>query len=113
MPWKNFPEKRIGTIKKLGLIEKKESENDVVWITLQSNQFKWKNKIISKAQGDGKDLMSIFYDNPNHREKFSKIDTVQDEVITMTYVPIVFMLPAFLSPIFCDEETLHGSCIDL
>ena len=71
-----MPKKRIGTIKTLGEIGKKEYENNVVWITLQARQFKWKKLIIPKVKGDGTDLISIFYANPNHREKFFKLDTV-------------------------------------
>ena len=57
-------------MKKLGAIGKMESENDVVWITLKALQFKWKRVNIPKVKGYGTDTMSIFYDNPNHREKF-------------------------------------------
>ena len=93
-------------------IEKKESENDVVCITLQAQQFKWKNVTIAKLKVDGAKLMSIFYADPNHREEFFKLDTLQDEGKTTTYVPIVVMLSAILGPIFCDEGKisweLHG-----
>ena len=47
--------------------------------------------------------MSIFYDNPNHREKFFILDTVQDIEKTTTSVPIVVILPSTLGPIFCGE----------
>ena len=47
-----------------------ESENNVVWITFQARQFKWKKLTIPKVKEDGKEYMSIFYSNPNHREKF-------------------------------------------
>ena len=57
-------------MKKLGAFGKMESENDVVWITLKALQFKWKRVNIPKVKGYGTDTMSIFYDNPNHREKF-------------------------------------------
>ena len=55
-----------------------ESENDVVCITLQDHQFKWKKVNISKVGGYGTDLMSIFYAYPNHREKCFLIDTFQE-----------------------------------
>ena len=61
----------------LGAIGKREYENDVVWITLQARQFKWKKVNIPKVKGYGTDAMSIFYDNPNHREKVFKLDTLQ------------------------------------
>ena len=86
------------------MIGKREYENDVVWIILQAHQFKWKKLIITEMKGDGTDLMSIIYANPNHREKFFKLDTVQDEVKTTTYVPIVVMLPSILGLTFCDQE---------
>ena len=87
----------------MGAIGKRESKNDVVWITLQARQFKWKKLNIPKVKGYGTDLMSIFYSDTNHRGKLLKLGTVQDEGKTTTYVPIVFMLPAILGPIFCDE----------
>ena len=55
-----------------------EYENDVVWIILQARQFKWKKVKIPKVKGYGTDAMSILYDNTNHREKFLKLDTMQD-----------------------------------
>ena len=57
-------------MKILGAFGKRESENDVVCITLQVLQFKWKKVNIPKVKGDGTDLMSIFYANPNNRETF-------------------------------------------
>ena len=48
--------------------------------------------------------MSIFYDNPYHRGKVLKPDTVQDIEKTTTSVPIVVMLPSIFGPIFCGEE---------
>ena len=54
----------------MGVIGKREYENYVVWITLQDCQFKWKKVKIPKVKGNGTDAMSIFYDNPNHREMF-------------------------------------------
>ena len=72
----------------------------------------WKKVNIPKVKRDGTDLMSILYADPNHREKFLKLDTVQDEGKTTTYVPIVVMMPAIFGPIFCYEEKksweLHG-----
>ena len=53
----------------LGAIGNREYKNDVVWITLQSLRVKWNKVNISKMKGDRTDLMSIFYSNPNHREK--------------------------------------------
>ena len=50
-------------------IGKRESENDVMLITLQARQLKWKKVNIPKVKGDETDLMSIFYADPNHREK--------------------------------------------
>ena len=64
-----FHQKKDGYNKKLGEIGKREYENDVGWITLQARQFKWKKVNIQKVEGDGTDTMSIFYNNPNHREK--------------------------------------------
>ena len=52
------------------MIGKRESENDLVWITLKARQFKWKNLIIIMVKGDVTDLMSIIYADPNHRGKF-------------------------------------------
>ena len=37
----------------LGDIGKRESENDVAWITLQAHQFNWKKATITKAKGYG------------------------------------------------------------
>ena len=56
-----FPGKRMGTIKELGAIVKRGSENDVVWITLQARQFNWKKVNIQKVKGDGTEKMYIFY----------------------------------------------------
>ena len=63
-------------------------------------------------KGYGTELMSIFYNNPNHRD-FLKLDTVKDEVKTTTYVPTVVMLPEILGPIFYDGKKRHGSCTEL
>ena len=87
----------------LGAIGKKESENDVVCITLQDRQFKWKKVNIPKVKEYGIDAMSIFYDNPNDRGKFFKLDTVQDMGKTTTSVTIVVILPSILFPVFCVE----------
>ena len=73
-----YPRKRIGTIRNLGAIGKREYENDVVWITLQYRQFKWKKVKIPKVKGYGTDAMSILYDNTNRRETFFELDIVQD-----------------------------------
>ena len=75
----NFPKKDRYDKKLLGTIGKRVSENDVVWITLQTRQVKWKKVTIPKVKGDGTDLMYIFYANPNHRGKFFKLETVQDK----------------------------------
>ena len=75
-----------------------------MWITLQAHQFKWNKVNIPEVKGDGIDAMSIFYENPNHREKFFKLDTVQGIEKTTTSVPIVVMLPLILGPIFCGED---------
>ena len=73
----NISRKKIGTIKTyFGVIGKRESENDVVWITLQARHFRWKNVNIPKVKGYGKDAMSVFYNNPNHKENIFKLDTV-------------------------------------
>ena len=78
--FKNVSLKKDGYDKKLlGEIGKRESENDVVWITLQDRQFKWKKVTIPKVKEDGTDLIYILYANTNHREKFFKPDTVQDK----------------------------------
>ena len=47
-----------------------KSENDVVWITLQARQFKWKEVKNPKVKRNGTDAISIFYKNTNHRGKF-------------------------------------------
>ena len=62
--------KKIGRIKKLGAIGKREYENGVVWITIQAHQLKWEKVINPKVKVCGTDLMSIFYNNPNYRETF-------------------------------------------
>ena len=62
---------------------------------------------------DETDAMTIFYNNPNHREFFLKLYTVKDIEKTTKYVPIFVMLPSILGPIFCGEEKLHGSCTEL
>ena len=65
----NTPRKKDRYNKKhLGAIGKREYENIVVWITLQSCQFKWKKVNIPKVKGYETELMSIFYENTNHRE---------------------------------------------
>ena len=87
----------------MGAIGKREYDNDVVCITLQTRQFRWKKVNIPKVKGYETDLMSIFYNNPNNREKFFKLDFVQDIEKTTTSVPIVVMLPSILGPIFCGE----------
>ena len=67
----NFPRKKDRYNKKnLGAIEKRGSENEVVWITLQARQFKWKKLNILKVKGYGTESMYIFYSNPNHQERF-------------------------------------------
>ena len=84
----------------MGAIGKREYEKDVVWITLQDRQFKWKKEIIPKVKGYGSDLMSTFYTNTNHREKFLNltlfrtreevdIGTIQSNLITITQVIMV------------------------
>ena len=45
----------------MGAIGKRESEHDVVWITLHDRQFKWKKLIIPKVKGYETDFMFIFY----------------------------------------------------
>ena len=80
-------------------IEKRKSENEVVWISLQARQLKCKNAIIPKLKGDRTDLMFIFYADPKRREKFFKPDTVKDEGKTTAYMPIVVMLPEILGSI--------------
>ena len=102
---KLFPEKGVAQLK-LAAIGKRESKNDVVWITLQAQQFKWKKVNIPNVTGYGTDTMYIFYDNPNHRGKFFKLDTVQDMENTITSVPIVVMLPSIIVPVFCGERGL-------
>ena len=72
-----------------------------MWITLQARQFRLKKINIPKVKGDETDTMSIFYDNPNNREKVFKLDTVQDINKTTTSVPIVVILPSILGPILC------------
>ena len=94
----------------MGAIGKRESENDVVWITLQARHFRWKKVKIPKLKGDRTDAMSILYDNPNHREIVFKIDTVQEIGKTTTSVTIVAMLPSIFGPIFYGEEKRHVSC---
>ena len=89
-----------------------ESENDVVWITLQAHQSKWKRVIIPKFQGDGTYLMSIFYADPNHREKFLNLTLCRTRKKQQHTCQFVFMLTAILGPIFCDEEKRHGSCTE-
>ena len=64
--------------KGLGAIKKREYENDVVWITLQAHQLKWKKITIKKVKKDGTDLMSILYTNPKHRNIFFKRKIGQD-----------------------------------
>ena len=83
-----------------------EYENDVVWIILKCQQFKWKKVNISELKVNWTDMMSIFYANTNHREKFLKRGTVQNVVKTTICVPIVVMLPASLGPFFCDEKKM-------
>ena len=66
----NFARKKDRHNKKLfGVIGKREYENYVVRITLQVRQLKWKKVTIPKVKGDGAYLMSIFYADPNHKEK--------------------------------------------
>ena len=48
--------------------------------------------------------MSRFYNNPNHREKFLELDTLQDIEKTTPSVPIVVMIPSIFDPIFCGEK---------
>ena len=76
----------------------------MVWITIQFRQFRWKKVKIPKVTGDGTDAISIFYDNPNNRGEFLKLDTEQDIEKTTTSVPIVVILPSIFAPIFCGEE---------
>ena len=52
----------------LGATGKREYENDVVWITLQARQFKWKKVNIPKVKGYEIDLMSIFYVDSNNSD---------------------------------------------
>ena len=99
--------------KRLGVIGKREYENDVVWITLQDRQFRWKKLNIPNVKGDGTDAMSIFYNIPNNRDFVFKHDTVQDIETTITSVPIFVMLPSILGPIFCGEAKIHGSFTEL
>ena len=93
----------------MGAIGKRDSENDVVWITLQARQLKWRKVNIPKVKGYGTDAMSIFYDNPNHLESFLNLTIFRTEG-EKTSVPIVVMLPSILGPIFYGEGKWHGSC---
>ena len=96
----------------LGAIGKMESEDDVVWIIIQARQLKCKKGTIPKIKEDGKDLIFIFYANPNHKEKFFKLVIGQDKKKTTTSVPIVVMLHTILGPMFCNEEKRRGSCAE-
>ena len=69
-----------------------------------SCQFRWKKVNIPKVKGYGTDKMSRFYNNPNHREKFLELDTLQDIEKTTPSVPIVVMIPSIFDPIFCGEK---------
>ena len=91
----------------MGAIGNRESENYVVWITLQSPKFNWKKEKIPKVKGDGTDTMYILNNNPKHREKFLQLDTVQD-IVTKTSVPIVVMLPSILGPIYVVRKIFMG-----
>ena len=100
---KNARKKDRYNKKELGAIGKRESENVVVWITLQSLQFNWKNVNIKKVYRDGTYTMSMFYNNPNQRESFFNWHCA-GHIKTTTNVPIVVMLPSILGPIFGGEE---------
>ena len=63
-------EKDRYSLKEVGAIGKKGSENDVVWITLQARQFRWKRVNIPKVKGDGTDAMSISTTIPTIGESF-------------------------------------------
>ena len=80
----------------------------MVCITLQTIQVKWKKVTIPKVKEYVIESISIFYANKKHRERFSKLDTVQNEDKTTTYVPIVVILPATLGPFFVKRKNVVG-----
>ena len=85
----NFAQKKDRYDKKsLGVIGKREPENDVMWITLQAQQFKWNKVTITKVKEDGIDFMYILYAYSKHRENFFKLETVQEQDKKTTHVPI-------------------------
>ena len=111
IPWQTVSNKWIGTIIKYWvLLKKKESENDVVWIILQSRNFEKEKETIPKVEGDVTYLISIFYADPNYREKVFKMDILQEEEKTTTYIPIFVMMPAILGPIFVMRKNWAKDC---
>ena len=109
-----FPRKKYRYNNKcLGAIEKRESENDVVWITLQSHQFKRKKVNITKVKGYGTDLMSTLYADPNHREKFFKLETFQDVEKQQHMCQVLSCYLQTLYQSFVMRKKRHGSCMEL
>ena len=98
---------------KLGAIEKRESENDVMWITLQAHQLKWKKVTITKLKRDGTDLMFILYADPNHVDKVFRLNTVQDEEKKKHMCQFLSFCLQPLAQYFVMKKKCYGSCTEL
>ena len=88
----------------IGAIGNRETVDDVVWISLSTSHFKWKDVEIPVIQKDESDLMSTFYSDRKNREKFFKLDSVPKEDRMVANLPQVIMLPTALGPAFADAN---------
>ena len=93
----------------IGAIGKRETEDDVVWISLATSHFKWKDVVIPTIESDESDLMSTFYNERKNRGKFFKLDSVQEEDRVLVNIPQVVMLPTLLGPVFADKKNGMGA----
>ena len=87
----------------IGAIGNRETVDDVVWISLQASNFKWKDVEIPIINDDESDTMSIFYNDMKNRDKFFKMDDVPADDRMVANIPPVIMLPTLLGPVFADD----------
>ena len=87
----------------IGAIGNRETVDDVVWISLQASNFKWKDVEIPIINDDESDTMSTFYNDMKNRDKFFKMDDVPADNRMVANIPPVIMLPTLLGPVFADD----------
>ena len=85
----------------------------MVWITLQACQVKWKKVNLTMVKVDKTYLMYIFHDNPNHREKVFKLETVQDIEKQQHLCQLLSRSRKYLAQFSVVRKKRHGGCTEL